>query len=69
MGFDQSLQAAMQEKDMGISAVSRVCKLSGSTVRGIISRKQKDVALNAALTFRRTESFLGTPPWTVGKDA
>ena len=42
----------MKEKDMGISAVSRACKLSDSTVRGINSRKQKDVALNTAFNFQ-----------------
>lgn len=38
----------MEERSMNIPDVARACGLSDSTVRGIITRKQKSVALEVA---------------------
>ncbi|MEG2378548.1 MAG: hypothetical protein RSC43_09390 [Clostridia bacterium] len=42
------LQDIMLEKSLTIPDVARACGLSDSTVRGIITRKQKSVALEVA---------------------
>ena len=48
MDFYQILQEIMDEKGLNIPAVARQCNLSDATVRSIISRKQKNVALEVA---------------------
>lgn len=48
MDFYQILQEIMDEKGLNIPAVARKCKLSDATVRSIINRKQKNVALEVA---------------------
>lgn len=48
MDFYIILKEIMDEKDMTISDVSKVSGLTDSTVRSIIDRKQKKVALNVA---------------------
>ena len=42
------LQEIMDEKGLNIAEVSRLCDLPDSTVRGIITRKQKSIALKVA---------------------
>lgn len=42
------LQAYMDENNMKIAEIARICDLPDSTVRGIITRKQKSVALEVA---------------------
>ena len=42
------LQEIMNEKGLNIAEVSRLCGLPDSTVRGIITRKQKSTALEVA---------------------
>ncbi len=48
MDFYQILQEIMDEKGLNIPAVARRCNLSDATVRSIINRKQKNVALEVA---------------------
>lgn len=48
MNFYQILQSIMDEKGMTVAAVARVCGLSDGTVRSIVTRKQKNVALEVA---------------------
>lgn len=48
MDFYQILQEIMDEKGLNIPTVARRCNLSDATVRSIISRKQKNVALEVA---------------------
>ncbi len=48
MDFYLILQEIMQEKDINIPTVARMCNLSDGTVRSIIKRKQKNVALEVA---------------------
>ena len=42
------LQSYMKEHNLKIAEVARICGLPDSTVRGIITRKQKSVALEVA---------------------
>ncbi len=42
------LQDIMDEKGLSIAEVSRLCDLPDSTVRGIVTRKQKSTALEVA---------------------
>ena len=48
LDFYQILQEIMDEKGLNIPAVARRCNLSDATVRSIINRKQKNVALEVA---------------------
>ena len=48
MEFYKVLKEIMESKDLSIPEVARLCNLSDSTVRSIITRKQKTVALNIA---------------------
>lgn len=48
MDFYEILQEIMDEKGIGIAEVARKCELTDSTVRSIIDRRQKKVALNVA---------------------
>ena len=48
MEFYKILEKIMQERNMGVADVARACGLSDSTVRSIVERKQKKIALNVA---------------------
>ena len=48
MDFYEVLTEIMDEKEMTIPDVARACDLTDSTVRSIIDRKQKKIALNVA---------------------
>ena len=48
MDFYRVLQGIMDEKKLSIPDVARMCGLTDSTVRSIMDRKQKKVALNVA---------------------
>ena len=48
MEFYKILENIMLQKGLSIADVARMCDLSDSTVRSIIDRKQKKVALNVA---------------------
>lgn len=48
MEFYKILQEIMDEKSIGVADVARLCGLTDSTVRSIIDREQKKVALNVA---------------------
>lgn len=48
MDFYKILQEIMEDKHLSIPDVARMCGLTDSTVRSIIDRKQKKVALNVA---------------------
>lgn len=48
MEFYKILQEIMDEKNIGVADVARLCGLTDSTVRSIIDREQKKVALNVA---------------------
>lgn len=48
MDFYIILQQIMDEKQLSIPEVARLCNLSDSTVRSILKRKQKHVALESA---------------------
>lgn len=48
MDFYEVLTEIMDEKGMTIPDVARACDLTDSTVRSIIDRKQKKIALNVA---------------------
>lgn len=48
MDFYLTLQEIMKQKNMTIPEVARACNLTDSTVRSIIDRKQKKIALNVA---------------------
>lgn len=48
MEFHEILKDIMQEKNMSVADVARVCGLTDSTVRSIIDRQQKKIALNVA---------------------
>ncbi len=48
MYFYEILQSIMDEKGLSISEVARLSKLPDSTVRSILSRKNKTVALEVA---------------------
>lgn len=47
-GVYQVLEEIMKEKHLNIAEVARLCGLPDSTVRGIITRKQKNTALEVA---------------------
>ena len=55
LDFYQILQEIMDEKGLNIPAVARRCNLSDATVRSIINRKQKNVALEVAFKLADTE--------------
>lgn len=60
------LQAYMDEHNLKIAEVARICSLPDSTVRGIIARKQKSVALEVAFKLSdglnvSLEKLNGTP--------
>lgn len=42
------LQSIMDERGLTIAETARLCNLPDSTVRGIITRKQKSIALEVA---------------------
>lgn len=42
------LQSIMDERGLTIAETARICNLPDSTVRGIITRKQKSIALEVA---------------------
>lgn len=42
------LNRIMDERNLKVAEVARICGLPDSTVRGIITRKQKSVALEVA---------------------
>lgn len=44
----QILQSIMDERQLSVADVSHLCRIPDSTVRGIISRKQKSIALEVA---------------------
>ena len=48
MYFYEILQSIMKEKDLNVPEVSRLSGLTDSTIRSIISRKNKTVALEVA---------------------
>ena len=48
MDFYMTLQQIMEEKGLNVAAVARLCNLPDGTVRSIIARKQKNVALEVA---------------------
>lgn len=48
MYFYQILNEIMDEQNIGIAEVARKCNLTDSTVRSIIDRKQKKIALSVA---------------------
>lgn len=48
MEFHEILSEIMEEKGISIPDVARICGLTDSTVRSIIDRKQKKIALNVA---------------------
>ncbi len=48
MEFYEILSEIMEEKNMSIADVAKKCNLTDSTVRSIIDRKQKKIALNIA---------------------
>lgn len=48
MEFYEILSGIMQRKGMSVADVARTCDLTDSTVRSIIDRKQKKIALNIA---------------------
>lgn len=51
--FYKILLEIMDEKNMNIPDVARACGLTDSTVRSIIDRKQKKVALSVAFKLHR----------------
>lgn len=48
MEFHEILSLIMQEKGLSIPDVARLCGLTDSTVRSIIDRHQKKIALSVA---------------------
>ena len=42
------LKSIMDERELSIAETARICNLPDSTVRGIITRKQKSIALEVA---------------------
>ena len=48
MEFHEILRLIMQEKNLSIPDVARLCGLTDSTVRSIIDRRQKKIALSVA---------------------
>lgn len=48
MDFYQILLDIMEERKLSIPEIARLCGLTDSTVRSMIDRKQKKVALNIA---------------------
>lgn len=48
MEFYKILQNIMEEKNLSIPEVARLCDLTDSTVRSIFDRKQKKISLNIA---------------------
>lgn len=48
MYFYEILQRIMNQRNLKVADVARLCNLSDSTVRSIFSRKQKSVALDVA---------------------
>lgn len=53
MDFYTVLTEIMNEKGMTIPDVARACDLTDSTVRSIIDRKQKKIALNVAFKLHK----------------
>ena len=49
MDFYSILQEILSEKDLSIPEAARACGLSDSTLRSIITRKNKTVALEVAI--------------------
>ncbi len=78
MDFYTILSEIMSEKDLSVADVARICDLTDSTVRSIIDRKQKKVALNVAFKLSdglgvSLERLNGMPdtkisPSTIAKD-
>ena len=70
MEFYKILQEIMSEKGVNIPTVARMCGLSDGTVRSIIARKQKNVALEVAfklssglgVTLERLNGMPENPP-------
>ena len=48
MEFHEILSEIMEEKGLNVATVARICGLVDGTVRSIIARKQKNVALAVA---------------------
>lgn len=48
MEFYKILEEIMAEQSMGVADVAKKCGLSDSTVRSIVERRQKKIALNIA---------------------
>lgn len=44
----KTIENILREKDLSIAEAARMCNLADSTLRGIITRKQKNVALEVA---------------------
>ena len=49
----QILQQAMKEREYKVADVAHICGLPDSTVRGIITRRQKSIALDVAFRLSR----------------
>lgn len=49
MYFYSILQEILNEKDLSVSEASRICGIPDSTLRSIITRKNKTVALEVAM--------------------
>ena len=47
------LESIMEKQKMSVADIARACNLPDSTVRGIISRKQKSIALEVAFKLSR----------------
>lgn len=48
MEIYKTLSYIMQSRDLSVADVARICGIPDSTIRGIITRKQKTVALDVA---------------------
>lgn len=49
MEIYEILTQIMEERNLKVAEVARLCDLPDGTVRGIIKREQKDIALKVAL--------------------
>lgn len=48
MEFYKILEEIMAERNMGVADIAKACGLSDSTVRSMVERQQKKIALNVA---------------------
>ncbi len=72
MYFYQILSDIMEQRNLKIADVARMCNIADSTVRSIMSRKQKTVALDVAFKLSDglnvpLEVLNGSAPITEGK--